>query len=205
MESHEFIRDEIKFFMEKAFQFAYIYIGSAFAILAGGKLDVFKGLAAAAGSGTDVIMVLGLLVLNLAYLILASSCLFAVLKRGYFILIQGERSCGSPVLEWERFVRIPATLPRRIDWNVDNYFMGVLYGLVWASSLALLVYAVQNSHGGMRWCAIGLGLLYCIPMWNTLNTVRLNGICRDEVLKTRNTKPEIQPTDALDDHSAVAP
>lgn len=183
MESHQFIRDEIKFFMEKSFQFSYVYIGAAFAVAAGSKMNVLQGLAGTVGVNKEGIQILALLLLNLVYLTLASACLFAVLKRGYFILTWQDQLTGHMIFEWELFVRRPARRPCLLDWNVDNYFMVLLVGLVWLCSFILTRQAFRCGQAQTIRYARRLLLLHVIPAWNTLNAIRLDCMCRQEVAR----------------------
>lgn len=178
MKEYNFLKDEIKFFMEKAFQFAFVYIGVLFAVMAGTKLEVLKGMAELLKTKPDIVLSIVLLTLNLTYLTLATSSLYAILKRGYFILSSTELLHDTPLSEWEHFVRVPRNKPKYLDWNVDNYFMTILYLLIWAGSIVLSIYGISNSQDTAYILMICVVLLHLFPLWCGIHTIRLNHECR---------------------------
>ena len=176
MGSLGFVKDEIKFFMEKSYQFSFVYIAAVFAIIAGVKLEAMKPLSKLVNIEMDMLMVLSLCILNLAYLTLASACLFGILKRGYFILIQEKRTVDKAMVEWERFMRDQEGVSA-VVWGVDNYFMVILYMIVWCASCGLLVYGIREGQGVAMWAAIIIGALHAFPLFNTGATVWINVRC----------------------------
>jgi hypothetical protein len=122
---------------------------------------------------------MALLLLNLMYLVIACSCVFAVLKRGYFILIYGGPQEGDALPQWEAFLRVRRAKFGYIAWNIDNYYLVVLYLLGFVMSAFLLWYGVTHSKGLIRWSVIGLGFSHLIPMWALLKAGRLSEACAE--------------------------
>lgn len=65
------VKTEITFFMEKLFQFSFVYIGSIFAVLAGTKSDLIQDLSKTTGLSSLLLISMALLLLNLIYLVIA--------------------------------------------------------------------------------------------------------------------------------------
>ncbi len=182
------VKNEITFFMEKVFQFSFVYIGSLFAIAAGTKSDVIKDLSESWRVGPFVVVAIGLLLLNLMYLVIACSCIFAVLKRGYFILIYGGPEQNDALPEWEAFLRAKREHFGYLSWNVDNYYLVVLYTLILMMSILLFCYGVINSNGLIRASILALGCMHAIPMWALIKTGKLNAACI-EIASARTRVP----------------
>ena len=133
------VRTEIAFFMEKSFQITFGYLGSAAALTAGVAIDDVRALIAQNGLEIGSLWAVALLVLNVLYLTAAGGCLFAILKRGYFILTQSNAS--STDARWERFLRTQAysvfgsKFLDRIAWNFDNFYMAPVLFAIGVSSV----------------------------------------------------------------------
>ncbi len=183
MTSLESVKAEITFFMEKGFQFSFVYVGAVFAAVATLNVGTVKAIFHLPEENLSLLIVPALLLLNFLYLVVASSCLFAILKRGYFILANGQSSEGDSLTEvaWERFVRRGTDGPTRrfgsIAWNIDNYYTVVVCLLIVALSVVLAVYGVAEFPE--RWKAVPLVLLllHVIPAWFFLRTKSLNDLC----------------------------
>ena len=181
------IKNEITFFMEKSFQFSFVYIGSIFASVAGVKVDEVGKLATALHTDTGVVLTTAILTFNVVYLVLASSCLFAILKRGYFILQYSSPGREEVIVNWEKFVRKPDIQFGSLGWNVDNYYMAVFYILIFIFSITVLIYGLTStSVGALRIFFSILFALHALPTWVLIQTAKLDSACRALV---RERKP----------------
>ena len=177
------VKAEIAFFMEKSFQITFGYLGSAAALTAGVAVDDIRALLTEAGVEIGPLWAVILLVLNVMYLTAAGGCLFAVLKRGYFILIHSAAS--STNARWERFLRTQ-TYPvfglkvlDRIAWNFDNFYMAPVLFAIGLSSVGASAYAWNaGSDPRVRWAVAGLLLLHALPVAIFLAISRLDYACR---------------------------
>jgi hypothetical protein len=171
------VKSEITFFMEKVFQFSFVYIGSLFAILAGTKTDVIKDLSAAARVPPLLLIATAILLLNLVYLVIATSCTFAILKRGYFILLYGGAEERDALPRWEAFLRAKNKSFGYLSWNVDNYYLVLIYLIVFVISVCLFICAFINSDALFRGILIGLACLHLVPAWALVETEKLDRAC----------------------------
>jgi hypothetical protein len=177
-ESLSSIKNEITFFMEKSFQFSFVYVGAIFAGIASTKLEVMDILAAKLNTKPLLLVVTSILVLNLVYLTLAASCIFAILKRGYFILTHSSEDPEGVLVSWEKFVRKSNREFGDLGWNVDNYYVGVIYFLVLILSLAAFLYGLFNYSGKGVAILFVLLALHILPIWALIQTAKLNAVCR---------------------------
>jgi hypothetical protein len=130
------IKAEIQFFMEKCFQASFGYLAGLFAVLALSRVDYVSDLASAAHMPVRSLISVIVLLLNLFYFTVIGSCLFAVLKRGYFILALGAESVDA---KWELFTRRDRQKSARpmhaLAWNIDNYYMLPIFGVLFVVSV----------------------------------------------------------------------
>lgn len=178
----DLIKQDMLFYLDKTFQFSFVYVGAVFAVLAGAQSSVVNKLAFSFNiAHGDLIVPAAILLLNLLYLTLAMSCAHAILKRAYFMLdYRNATTVSDKVLnEWERFTRNPVNGFKVVTWNVDNYFPIAVYGMILFLSVFLSVYCLI--HGG--WCfrlyACGVLFLHgalCIlaarPTWHLATLCR---------------------------------
>lgn len=141
MASLESVKTEIAFFMEKGFQFSFVYVGAVFAAVATLNVSTITKIFGMPDNQLILFIVPALLLLNFLYLVVASSCLFAILKRGYFILANGQslEKDGVTEVAWEKFVRQGTDKQTQqfgsISWNIDNYYTVVVCLLIAALSV----------------------------------------------------------------------
>lgn len=160
------IKGEILFFMGKIFQFTFVYIGAVFAVLASSNLQVAGHIANFLRVGQTMLAVEVFLLLNFLYLVLSSSCMFAILKRGFFIVREvGPTAPYHPLVRWERFVR---KNPRNFNsflWNIDNHFVAVLFVAVLASSCLAFGFLVSQVGWKRAGIPLLLMILHGLPIW----------------------------------------
>lgn len=130
------IKAEIAFFMEKMFQISLSYSGAIVALGAAIHLDIGGDIERVLGVHPAVTFVAVLLGLNALYLTLALGTLFAVFKRGLFLI---EFLDGAAInRRWEIFTRRrngDGSVLERVFWNADMYFVVFLFGIVIAISI----------------------------------------------------------------------
>jgi hypothetical protein len=150
----DLIKQDLAFYLEKTFQFSFVYVAAVFAVLAGAKVSAFQNFACSAMVPAIQLVLAAILLLNLLYLTLAISCAHAILKRAYFIL--DRKNCvgeGDIILRgWEAFTRKRADgyiLPA-FFWNMDNYFSAFLYLIVFACSMLLCRNLIDHGKGWIR-------------------------------------------------------
>lgn len=177
----DFITKEINFYMDKQFQFSFIYTGALLAIIAGTKIEIFSQLSSIFNSTTLIIALWLISVLNLIFLIVISSSGYAVIKRGLFILSMVNNSKNVYLVEWERFTRKSYGDLRNLAWNIDNYYTAFIYAIGFITSIGVFIYAVPNSAGFLQFTFIGISALHLIPLWSIFQLYKLNKICRSLV------------------------
>lgn len=185
------VKQEIKFFMEKSYQISLGYVGSIIAVLAIVKMDVIKPLSQFLTITEKSTICIAILLINATYLTLASACIFATLKRGYFILLLDSQSDDFKINNyqyWEMFVREPNPPLLRIKflnmlvWNVDNYHMMPLFMFIIISSTFATYYGLETSAGVLDYAMlIILSILHIIPMFCLISNAILNVKCRKQV------------------------
>jgi hypothetical protein len=131
--------------VEKVFQFSFVYSGSLFANVAGTKTEAIADLSMTWHVPPFVLVSMGLLLLNLMYLVIACRCVSAVVKRGYFILTYGDSEQTDALPQW--VLRAKRDHFGYLSWNVDNYCFVVLYALVFVISVLLFWYASHTAAG----------------------------------------------------------
>ena len=94
------VKQEIRFFMEKSFQVSLGYVGTFVALAAVAKLDLLTKLSSLLGIAFITILSAAVLIINITYLTLASACIFAVLKRGYYILLHAPENINNEFAEY---------------------------------------------------------------------------------------------------------
>lgn len=169
------IKSDMTFYLDKMFQFSFVYVAAVFAALAGTKVRVVCEISKLFSVNELVIVFAGILLLNLLYLTLAGSCGFAVLKRVDFILAYGNSlgNGGNALVGWERFTRGRKGLIRSILWNIDNHFTALIYFVVATLSFPLFKYCWCHSKcdSNIHFFLIFLGVLYLVPVIALLQTV----------------------------------
>lgn len=180
-ESLQIIKSEITFFMDKSFQFSFVYVGAVFAGIASIKLDVIDTWAIKLHTTAETLLTILILLLNLVYLILASSCIFAILKRGYFFLAHSDQQPEGPLVVWEKFVRKATGSFSTLGWNVDNYYVGVIWFFIFALSMCGFFYGILNATGTSVIVLSVLMALHGIPVWCLVQTAKLNRACRAKI------------------------
>jgi hypothetical protein len=186
------IKSEIIFFMEKAFQISFGYVAGIVAFLAISSSNLISEMAEAVKLRLSDLVALTVLLLNVVYLILACACLFAVVKRGLFIL-RRDRDGGSVYGKWETFVRgIGGTDTVRafwsITWNIDNYYIVPLYVLISIISVAASLHALTSPSTLVRLIAGGLVALHALPGMMLWSIRLINEECKAAVI-TAEIKP----------------
>jgi hypothetical protein len=179
-------KSEISFFMEKTFQISFTYFGGLVAFFALSKTSFMKAIVQTSGIRLGILVALVVMLLNLVYLTLACACLFAILKRGMFILRHSPpaaESKASLYVEWERFVRngsMPSASDRLqgLAWNIDNYYMLPLFAVIIMSSAGAAWYALAGNQLKGEIAAAILIVLYAIPGYMSYCMSVLNDECR---------------------------
>ncbi|MFF1906854.1 hypothetical protein [Kitasatospora sp. NPDC058218] len=163
-------KSEVAFFTEKAFQVSFVYFAGLAAFFALSKSDVMTAVVHATNLPLGGLIAVVVLLLNLVYITLACACLFAILKRGLFILKYTTSSPGSqPSVhrEWEVFVRDDECMGeikmRSIAWNIDNYYMIPLFFAIVAVSLVAAIMAATCNSTILQIAAAALVILHVIP------------------------------------------
>lgn len=193
--------------MEKTFQISFTYFGGLVAFFALSKTSFMKAIVQTSGIRLGILVALVVMLLNLVYLTLACACLFAILKRGMFILRQSPHSADSGVslyVEWEKFVRDDSMLPvwgrlRPLAWNIDNYYMLPLFAVIIISSAGAGWYALVGGQLKGEISAAILIVLYVIPGYMSYYMAVLNRECRrllaaDDQAKTAESNLDEQAT-----------
>jgi hypothetical protein len=179
-------KSEIAFFMEKTFQISFTYFGGLVAFFALSKTNFMKAVVLTSGIRLGILVALVVMLLNLVYVTLACACLFAILKRGMFILKHSPRSSESKAslyVEWEKFVRDDSLLPtwhrlRPLAWNIDNYYMLPLFAVIIMSSAGAGWYALAGGSLKGEIASAILIALYVIPGYMFYYMAVLNHECR---------------------------
>ncbi|WP_158012932.1 hypothetical protein [Streptomyces sp. Root369] len=190
-ERHDFEvqRSEIAFFMEKAFQISFVYFAGVAAFFAVSKSDVMASIVRATGVPLAGLAAVVILLLNLVYVTLACACLFAVLKRGLFILTHTSKSPSdraareSIYWKWEEFVRSDdakgAARMRDIAWNIDNYYMVPLFSVIVVASVISVVVAMESGSAIIQGVSSALIALHAIPGYILRQLAVLDRQCRE--------------------------
>jgi hypothetical protein len=170
------IRTEIQFFMDRCFQASFGYLAALITFLAISKTGSVRSIATILHLKLDVLISIAVLLLNLFYFIVILSCLFAVLKRGYFVI---TRKSSSLSREWEVFERVPPPKAEGEDdiqtlaWNIDNYYMVPILALLAVLSIIAALVAVEIGSGWDLAILVPLLVLHAIPGWIGLRLWRL--------------------------------
>lgn len=167
------IRGDMTFYLDKMFQFSFVYIAAVFAALAGAKATVVSEMSKTFCLNRLLIVFAAILLLNLLYLTLAGACGLAVLKRAYFILTHGNELSdgGNALVGWEKFTRKSDKFPW-LTWNMDNIFTVMVYIVVVVLSVFLVIYCLCRSkedHAYHTFIII-LTALYIVPAIAILQT-----------------------------------
>ena len=186
------VKQEIHFFMEKSFQVSLGYVGTFVALAAVAKFDLLTKLSSFLGISVVAILSVAVLLINITYLTLASACIFATLKRGYYILLHAPENIENKFADyrhWEIFVRIadPPLVQKRffniLAWNVDNYYMLPLFLFIGISSIFAVVYGWHASNQLIsKVLFLCLSFLHIIPIACLSANGLLNNKCRERAL-----------------------
>jgi hypothetical protein len=183
--NYSFVKSEIAFFMERSFQVSLGYFASL-AVVIVTAINIRPAVFRSWGLPEDlaeptVISGVVVLLLNVLYLSIAIACLFAILKRGLFLIEHDEMDDHRT---WETFVRGGLQTAENVrpisnlSWNVDNYYMLPMFALVLVSSG---VSAYITISAGSVASIIGIALVVChaVPIWMLTATGRVNRLARE--------------------------
>lgn len=177
------IKTEIMFFMDKMFQFSFIYLGAIFASIAGTNLGLYNILSSNLNVPKSALLLLAILALNFIYLILSLSCSFAILKRGLFILQKRKKDSTHEniLIDWEEFVRFKRFNLSTVTWNLDNFYVIILISICYLFSFYLIIWGIctfycENAY--MLWALIFVALFYLLLIFVFRALYHLNTHCR---------------------------
>lgn len=173
--------------MEKVFQVSFVYFAGIAAFFALSKSEVMTSIVRATGLPLGGLVAVVILLLNLVYVTLACACLFAILKRGLFILTHTSNP-KTPAeqmslhREWEVFVRDDSSMGpgrmRNIAWNIDNYYMVPLLSVIVVASVTAAIMAAMSDSFIIRIVAAALIMLHAIPIFILRQLSVLDRQCR---------------------------
>jgi hypothetical protein len=168
------VKDEIRFFMDKSFQASFAYIGALVAAAYSVKLDVLSETSTLIGISSSVILSSILLLANFIFLTVNLGCIFAVIKRGIFIVASAERDSASSVAEWEVFLQLKAAGLGFVAWNTDNLYLTPIVMVV--VLLSFLIFGLELLSGVKRIEVFVLTVpmaLHLWPAWSLSQLLRL--------------------------------
>jgi hypothetical protein len=173
--------------MDKTFQVSYGYVTGVAVFLALSKSDLIGEVSSSLGIRISDLVALTVLLINVVYLILACAFLFAILKRGLFILLMGYRTSDSIYPAWEAFVRGLGTVKtsrpfRAISWNIDNYYMLPIYVFIVAGSVLAFLYALGSPRIAVRVISIILALFHILPAIMLWYIRRMTDECKEALI-----------------------
>jgi hypothetical protein len=181
------VADEIRFYLEKSFQVSFGYLGVLVALGIAVHYGLSQGVAQQGGINRHVLVAGVLVTLNALYLTSALGMLFGVLKRGLFVIANSSPISASLYREgWIRGIekerRPPCTAlePRSFFWNLDNYSVVLIFGVVTAVSIGALSYGFSQPKNSLE-----LTILVCataiqvVPAASLLAVARLDRRCRN--------------------------
>src|SRR5689334_17751380 len=154
--------------MATIFRSSFGYLTALAAVLAASSSQYVASTASALRTTPAVLVSETVLLLNLFYFTLVSGCLFAVIKRGFFIL---QTRQGTVDERWERFSRFSPVEDNarwtggigRLAWNIDNLYLLPLFGLLAGCSIAASCLSLDRSSGWPLVLATTLTALYAVP------------------------------------------
>ncbi|KPK81168.1 MAG: hypothetical protein AMS25_07655 [Gemmatimonas sp. SM23_52] len=187
-ESFGATKQEIRFFMGKAFEVSVGYIGALVAVAAAAKLGVVEPLALSLHAEGITFLSASVMFLNFTYLTVATACTFATLKRGYYILLydttKAREGTDSP-RQWEVFLRNPDhplfkwSLLNKVAWETENYYMLPLFVLIAVTSSAAFVIGWQADNDLSAHLTLSIMVvLHIVPIGGLFATVVLGARCR---------------------------
>lgn len=187
-ETYSVQRDEIKFYMEKGFQASFGYFAVLVAAFALGNSSYTTQLATYIGIKIQDLLVIFFLLTNLFYLIVLPSCLFAILKRGLFILSNDQRGADY---DWEIFARDPSRFTavawdkeNWLAWNIDNFFMMPAFFVIVMLSIIGILIGIKSDVWYVRLITAGI---FILPVWVIVYLWKLNSECQRLAHKRRQT------------------
>ncbi len=201
-DSIDAVKQETRFFMEKSFQISLGYVGTLVALAAVVKFALLTDLASLLGVSEAALLSVAILVMNVTYLTLAAACIFATLKRGYYILLHAPEDVEDKFADhrhWEIFVRIadPPPVPRSffnrlvwrfntLAWNFDNYYMLPSFLLISIISALAAVYGLNATSGLASRVLISFACFFhVIPAAFLFANALLNAKCRRRAAAVR--------------------
>lgn len=171
---------EIEFFMGKCFHFSYLYLAAIFAVVGGNGYGVLDSIAKSVGTSPMTFACIVILIINLLYLIAATSCLASVLKRGLFVLTNNDGL--ESMRNWEDFRRTRRKGKfKDVGWNVDNYFFVAMFVIVVVISVLSLIIGFKSalkSNPASTWLRVLL-CLHIVPAMIIRELKRIERQCRD--------------------------
>lgn len=177
------LKTEILFFMDKIFQSSFAYLGAIAVSILTANLSVITEIEKLSGIDKSVLIAYVLLFANAIYLIFAASCSFAIIKRGLFILRHRDRT--SALSNWEAFVRRAEPSFSHFSWNVDNYYVGIFFFVIFASSICLAGYARAYAPPQIAlWAELyfwSVIFAHVIPIWSLFQIGKLIRLCQNEI------------------------
>jgi hypothetical protein len=185
-EAFEETHAQIRFFMATTVRASFGYLTALAAVLTTSSSSYVQTAAETMGTTPAVLISETVLVLNLFYFTLVGGCLFAVLKRGLFILETGNE--GTSVC-WETFSRLQrsrgklwANAAGRVAWNIDNLYMVPLFAVLAAGSLAASAIAIDRASAWPLALAFALIVLHAVPGAMLFYVFALNRECQVAVI-----------------------
>ena len=172
---------------------SFAYAAGLLAALASSKFEATAALASSVGTSTGRIVAIAILLFDFIYLTLVAACIFAVMKRGLYILESTREQPPEGLVLWEMFCRKSKPQFRHFAWNIDNYYVGVMYSVIVVISVLTFVYGLT---GGWDWfiaAVFVLGALHVIPIWALLQAAKVEKACRARIQKICELGDHEQP------------
>jgi hypothetical protein len=200
------IKQEILVFMDRSWRVSFGYFAAIAAFLAVSRADFVERLAGSINVSAADLVATVLLFSNAIYLATVLACLFAILKRGLFIILN-DPAQSSVYAVWERYLReVDASAirwrPPAIAWNIDNYYMLPALLLVTAGSAWGAVQAASSETTSVQVVAwVGI-LAHALPVTLLWFLWRIDSACRTalEVFQA-----DTQPSGTSDSPEASSP
>jgi hypothetical protein len=174
------IKDEIRFFMDKSFQSSFAYIGALVAAVFSINLSTTQSISSFLSINQYILFSFVILLANFIFLTVNIGCIFAVVKRGIFIVASFEQRASNPEVEWETFLRTKAGRLGWLAWNTDNFYLVpivlVVAGLslaIFGAELRILIAAVEKPKPAEYLLLVVPLALHVWPAWSFWQLGRL--------------------------------